>query len=60
MPTWVEIDLLPAADGTRVLFRHYGFRDGELWSVSQAWFTRTWQGVLDQLAGECIRETTTG
>ena len=58
LPTWVEIDFLPSEQGTRVAFRHYGFRDGELWSASQTWFTRAWQGVLDQLAGECRRETT--
>ena len=59
LPTWVEIDFLQVAEGTRVAFRHYGFRDGELWSSSQAWFTRAWQGVLDQLARECVRETNT-
>ncbi len=56
LPTWVEMDFLPAGDGTRVAFRHYGFRDGELWTASQAWFARAWQGVLDQLAAECRRE----
>jgi uncharacterized protein YndB with AHSA1/START domain len=57
LPTWVEIDLVPAADaGTRVAFRHYGFREGELWSLSQAWFTRAWQRVLDGLASACARE----
>src|ERR1700681_35904 len=58
LPTWVEIDFLPAGDGTRVAFRHYGFRDGELWSASQTWFTRAWQGVLDPLTGQCRGETT--
>lgn len=56
LPTWVEMDFLPAGNGTRVAFRHYGVRDGELWTASQAWFARAWQGVLDQLAAECRRE----
>ncbi len=56
-PTWVEIDLLPITDGgTRVVFRHYGFRDGELWQASQAWFTRAWARVLDALADACGKE----
>jgi hypothetical protein len=61
LPTWVEITLLPTVDeGTRVQFRHYGFRDGELWSASQAWFTRAWQRVLAQLEETCRRQKTAG
>jgi uncharacterized protein YndB with AHSA1/START domain len=57
LPTWVEIALAPTSDeGTRVQFRHYGFRDGELWSASQEWFTRAWQRVLAQLEETCRRE----
>ena len=58
LPTWVEIELVPDSAGTRVLFRHYGFRDGELWSASQAWFTRAWQRVLEGLDAACRREKT--
>jgi hypothetical protein len=59
LPTWVEIDFLPAdAGATRVVFRHYGFRDGELWSASQAWFARAWQRVLDGFAETCRRDST--
>jgi len=51
LPTWVEMTFeeLPGAK-TRIVFRHYGFQDGELWERSQAWFTRAWSMVLDQLA----------
>jgi uncharacterized protein YndB with AHSA1/START domain len=55
-PTWIEIELVPTGSGTRVLFRHYGFRDGELWSASQAWFTGAWGHVLDALAATCAQE----
>lgn len=58
LPTWVEIDFVPAESGTRVVFRHYGFREGELWSASQAWFTRAWDRVLDALEATCAREKT--
>jgi len=51
LPTWVEMTFeeVPGAR-TRIVFRHYGFKDGELWEQSQAWFTRAWSMVLDQLA----------
>ena len=56
VPTWVEIDLKPAVEGTRILFRHYGFRDGELWSASQLWLTHAWQRVLGGLGAACRSE----
>jgi uncharacterized protein YndB with AHSA1/START domain len=51
LPTWVEMTFeeVPGAR-TRIVFRHYGFKEGELWEQSQAWFTRAWSMVLDQLA----------
>jgi uncharacterized protein YndB with AHSA1/START domain len=56
LPTWVEIAFEPADQGTHIVFRHYGFRDGELWAASQSWFTRAWGHVLDGLAAACARE----
>jgi len=57
LPTWVEIEFLPGTGGTTLVdFRHYGFRDGELWSASQKWFTRAWQGVLEGLDRACQKE----
>ncbi|MDT4967807.1 MAG: hypothetical protein QOJ64_2544 [Acidobacteriota bacterium] len=48
LPTWVELTFEPTADNkTRIVFRHYGFRDGELWAESYRWFTRAWSGVLE-------------
>jgi uncharacterized protein YndB with AHSA1/START domain len=58
LPTWVEIELVPDGVATRVRFRHYGFREGDLWSASQAWFTRAWQRVLEGLDAACQREQT--
>jgi uncharacterized protein YndB with AHSA1/START domain len=58
LPTWVEIELAPSDGGTRVIFRHYGFREGEPWPASQAWFARAWDRVLDALAATCAREKT--
>jgi len=56
-PTWVELNFVPTdSGGTRVLFRHYGFRDGELWAASRAWFTRAWGHVLDALADACEQQ----
>jgi uncharacterized protein YndB with AHSA1/START domain len=51
LPTWVEMtfDEMPGAK-TKIVFHHYGFQDGELWEQSQAWFTRAWSMVLDELA----------
>lgn len=56
LPTWVEIDFAPADGGTRVVFRHYGFRDGDSWPASQAWFTRAWRQVLGSLFATCRQE----
>ena len=53
LPTWVELVFKPAPSGTRVLFRHYGFGEGELYARSQAWFTRAWSGVLQQMKRVC-------
>jgi len=53
IPTWVELQFEPVAGDagkTRVTFHHYGFRHGEPWDESYAWFGRAWAGVLDQLA----------
>ena len=55
LPTWVEISLTPAATGTHVEFRHYGFGDGELWGRAHAWFSRAWAGVLNQMRDVCAR-----
>jgi uncharacterized protein YndB with AHSA1/START domain len=56
LPTWVEISF-DAVTGkpneTQLTFAHYGFREGELWTQSYQWFTRSWKGVLDQLAAYC-------
>jgi uncharacterized protein YndB with AHSA1/START domain len=51
LPTWVEMTFeeVPGAK-TKIVFRHYGFKDGELWERSQAWFKRAWSMVLDELA----------
>lgn len=57
IPTRGEIELLPGSGGaTLVDFRHYGFRDGELWSTSQKWFTRAWQDVLEGLDRACQKD----
>jgi len=57
LPTWVEIDFLPSGStATRIAFRHYGFRDGDIWAASQAWFTGAWDHVLDALAAACAKE----
>jgi uncharacterized protein YndB with AHSA1/START domain len=53
IPTWVELLFEPVpgdAGRTRVTFNHYGFRRGEPWDESYAWFGRAWTGVLEQLA----------
>jgi uncharacterized protein YndB with AHSA1/START domain len=52
-PTWVELSFAPTAGGARVSFRHFGFGDGELYSRSQAWFTRAWAGVLQRMKQTC-------
>lgn len=53
LPTWVELRFTSNATGTHVDFRHLGFGDGALWSQSQAWFTRAWSGVLNQMRETC-------
>jgi uncharacterized protein YndB with AHSA1/START domain len=54
LPTWVELSFAPAGQGrTRVTFAHYGFRRGDRWDRSFAFFERAWKGVLDQLAVAC-------
>jgi uncharacterized protein YndB with AHSA1/START domain len=51
LPTWVEMSFEEVpGNKTKVMFRHYGFRDGDLWKESQNWFTKAWSGVLDRLA----------
>ena len=55
LPTWVELILTPAATGTHVEFRHYGFGEGELWGRSHAWFARAWSGVLRRMEAACAR-----
>src|SRR4051812_42846053 len=42
LPTWVELQFTPAAGGTHVEFRHYGFGKGPLWDNSRTWFTTAW------------------
>jgi uncharacterized protein YndB with AHSA1/START domain len=56
LPTWVELsfEAVPGSPHkTRVVFHHYGFRHGEPWDASFAWFSRAWAGVLDGLAATC-------
>lgn len=51
LPTWVEMQFEPVADGTqtRIVFHHYGFQSGALWEQSYQWFGRAWKGVLENL-----------
>src|SRR6185295_14034251 len=57
LPTWVEVRLAPLPGGrTRVTLHHYGFRHGQLWDGSYAFFDRAWKGVLQGLAGACRAE----
>jgi hypothetical protein len=55
LPTWVELSFTPAGAGTHVELRHYGFGKGNLWSQSQAWFTRAWGGVLSEMKAVCAK-----
>jgi uncharacterized protein YndB with AHSA1/START domain len=52
LPTWVEVMIEPTgAEGrqTRVRLAHYGFRHGDTWDASFAFFEQAWRLVLDQL-----------
>jgi hypothetical protein len=53
LPTWVELSFEPRGAGTHVEFRHFGFRDGALWTQSRTWFTRAWSGVLARMKRLC-------
>lgn len=60
LPTWVEIRLGSLPGGrTRVTLRHHGFRHGELWDRSYAFFDHAWRGVLQGLEATC-RSTASG
>jgi|GEM_PF-1667039 len=55
LPTWVEITLEPTSDGkqTRLHFRHYGFKEGELWDQSFQYFSHAWLLVIGNLQKYC-------
>jgi uncharacterized protein YndB with AHSA1/START domain len=56
LPTWVEITLDPVpgdAGRTRVRLVHHGFKDGEPWAASRAWFEGAWGHVLAGLEAAC-------
>ncbi len=54
LPTWVEVRLQSLPGGrTRVTLHHYGFRHGDLWDASYAFFDRAWRGVLQGLEEAC-------
>ncbi len=57
VPTWVELQFLPAPDGTgrtRLRFAQYGFRTGGKWDDAFAMFRdRNWPLVLNRLVVYC-------
>jgi uncharacterized protein YndB with AHSA1/START domain len=55
LPTWVEITLEPTKSGqkTTLHFRHYGFKEGEVWDQSFQWFSRVWPMVIESLQKYC-------
>ena len=56
LPTWVELSFDPVAGEpkkTHIKFAHYGFHDGDLWQKSFEWFSKAWDGVLQELAEYC-------
>ncbi|HSS21533.1 MAG TPA: SRPBCC domain-containing protein [Pyrinomonadaceae bacterium] len=57
LPTWVEITLEPTDSGqkTTLHFRHYGFKEGEVWDESFQWFSRVWPMVIESLQKYCTQ-----
>jgi uncharacterized protein YndB with AHSA1/START domain len=57
VPTWVELEFLPAPDKTgrtRLRFAQYGFRTGEKWDAAFALFRdKNWPLVLNRLVVYC-------